>query len=118
MSHPRSQHVRAGELDRTVTFQRSTVSDDGFRQELTWAAHGGPVRARKTDLSDGERWRAAEVSAVITTRFVVRYNRFTIDLTPKDRLLCEGQEYDITGIKEVGGRRRWLEITAAARADK
>lgn len=118
MSRQRRGFVRPGDLDRTVVFQRSTIVDDGFRQEPVWSTHGGPVRAKKTELSDGERWRAGEVSAGVTTRFVVRYNSFTIELTPKDRLLCEGREYDITGIKEVGARHRWLEITAAARADQ
>jgi len=107
----------AGSLDRLVQFQRATITDDGFSQVETFTAHGVPVWARKTDISDGERFRAGEVAANITTRFVVRWSDFTRDLSPKDRLTCEGRVYDISGIKEPEGRRQWLEITAAARAD-
>jgi len=109
--------MSAGNLDRQIQFQRFTSTDDGFGMVETWADHGGLEWAKKADASDGERWRASEVSAIITTRFVVRYSDFTRDITPKDRLTCEGFAYDISGIKEIDGRRRWLEITAAARSD-
>lgn len=105
-------------LDRRVQFWRATRVDDGFSQVLEWAPHGPHVLAQKADVSDAERWRAGEVAATITTRFVVRWIGRTADLTPADRLECEGRMYDIQGIKEPPGtRRRWLEITASARAD-
>ena len=104
-------------LDRRVQFLRASLTDDGFGQVEVFEPHGAPEPAAKKDVSDGERWRAGEVQAHITTRFTVRWYAFTADLTPRDRLTCEGRSYDISGIKEVGGRRRWLEITAAARAD-
>lgn len=110
--------MRAGELDSRVQFRRATLHDDGFGMVEIWSDHGAPVWAKKTDISDGERWRADEVQAQITTRFKVRWSTFSAALTPKDRLVCEGVEYDITGIKEVGARREGLEITASARADK
>jgi len=109
--------VRAGRLDRRVQFRRATEGTDGFGQTETWGDHGGPVWAEKTDVSDGERWRAGEVAAHITTRFRVRYSAFTAAITPKDRLVCDGAIYNISGVKEVGERRTFLEITAAARAD-
>ena len=102
--------------DRRVQFERYTATDDGFGQVQDWTAHGSPVPAEKRDVSDAERWRAGEVQAHITTRFRVRWSEFTAGLTPKDRLVYEGRVYDISGIKELG-RRRTLEITAAARAD-
>lgn len=106
-----------GSLDRRVQFRRATLSDDSMAQVETWADHGGPVWAQKKEISDGERWRAGEVAAHVTARFVVRWSSFTADLTPKDRLVCEGRNYDIAGIKEIDGRRQWLEITAAVRID-
>ena len=109
---------KIGRLDRRIQFQRATLNDDGLSQVEEWADHGSPVWAQKADVSDGERWRADEVAAQITTRFLVRWSAFTADLTPKDRLVSDGVEYNITGIKEASGRRQWLEITAAARADR
>jgi SPP1 family predicted phage head-tail adaptor len=107
----------AGAIDRQIQFQRATSADDGYGVVTSWANHGGLQWASKADVSDGERWRASEVSAIITTRFVVRYSEFTRGITPKDRLTCDGFSYDISGIKEIDGRRKWLEITAAARSD-
>lgn len=107
----------AGDLDRRVQFRRATLADDGFGQVEIWTDHGALEPASKTDVSDGERWRADQVQASITTRFGVRWSPFTADITAKDRLVCDGVEFDITGIKEVGSRRTFLEITAAARAD-
>ena len=114
-----------GSMDRRIQFRRATLVNDGFTTSLQWDAdnpgndnHGSPVWAQKTDVSDGERWRAGEVQAQITTRFLVRYSTFTAAITPKDRLVCEGLTYDIHGIKEPPGtRRQWVEITASARND-
>lgn len=110
--------MNAGTLDRLVQFQRATLTDDGFGMVESFVNHGAAVWAKKTDLSDGERLRASEVSASITTRFLVRWSSFTAVLTPKDRLVCEGRDYNIFGIKEGTGRRKWLEVTAAARVDQ
>lgn len=110
--------MAAGRLDRRVQFRRATLHDDGLGEVEDWTDHGAPVWAERKDVSDGERWRAGEVAAHITTRFLVRWSPFTVALTPKDRLVCDGREYDISGIKEAGGRQSFLEITAAARVDQ
>jgi len=110
--------MAAGPLDRRVQFQRATLVDDGTAMVEAFANHGSPVWAERMDLSDGERWRAGEIQAHVTTRFRVRYSAFTAALTPKDRLVCEGTTFDIAGIKQAPERRTFLEITAAARADQ
>lgn len=110
--------VEAGKLDRRIQFQRFTLTDDGFGQVEAFANLGSPIAAGKRDVSDGERMRAGEVSAQITSRFHVRSSAFTRDLTPADRLVYEGKTYNIYGIKELEGRKRLLEITAGARVDK
>lgn len=110
-------------LDRRVQFLRAPLVNDDFATVYDWKDnpaenhHGQPVPAEKRDVSDGERMRAAETQAHITSRFRVRWSAFTADITPKDRLICEGRVYDISGVKELD-RRRTLEITAAARADQ
>jgi head-tail adaptor len=107
----------AGTLDRRVQFRRLTLTPGPFGQVETWGDYGLPHPAAKADLTDGERWRAGEVQAHVTTRFVVRWSPFTSAIVPQDRLTCEGLEYEIVGIKEGAGRRQWVEITCAARND-
>jgi SPP1 family predicted phage head-tail adaptor len=103
-------------LDRRVQFMRKALVSDGLGYAETWAEHGGLEPASREDISDGERWRAGEVQAHVTTRFVVRYSAFTAGLTPADRVVFDGREFDIFGIKQKG-RNRMVEITAAARND-
>jgi head-tail adaptor len=106
----------AGYLDRRIQFRRYTETDDGFQKTKVWADHGSPVWAKKTDVSDSERLRSGEVSAMLSTRWVVRSSAFTRALTPKDALAYEGRTFEIFGIKEQG-RRDYLEITTAAQVD-
>lgn len=108
--------MRAGAMDERAQVRRASLIDDGFGLVETWADLGAPVSVERVDVSDGERWRAGAVGAQITTRFRMWRTRFTAGITPKDRLICNGREYDITGIKDMD-RPAILEITAAARAD-
>lgn len=108
--------MKAGQRDRRLTLLRNTQVRDAFNALTDQWAEIGIVWAGKLDVSDGERWRAAEVSAQITTRFRVLQSSLTRSLTPKDRLRCQGRSYDIQGIKEIG--REGFEITANARADQ
>jgi SPP1 family predicted phage head-tail adaptor len=103
----------AGEFDRRISFERFTVEDDGFSNVKKWAAYGGMVWAKKTDVSDGEKARADGVSATLTARFQIRSSSFARELTPKDCIVYRGVSYEIFGIKEVG-RNDLLEITAGA----
>ncbi|RVV99705.1 head-tail adaptor protein [Mesobaculum littorinae] len=111
--------MAAGALDRRVQVLRETGGDDGFSSTAgRYATFGVPVWAAKRDVNDTERWRADQVAASVTTRFTVRWSGFARGITPRDRLICDGVTYEITGIKEGSGRRRWLEITCAARSDE
>lgn len=108
----------ASTLDRRAQFYRFTLTDDGFGQVETWAPHGGPVWALRMDVKDAEKYRAAQVQAQISTRFHVRSTEFTRGITPLDRIQCEGEIFEITGVKQVHpGRRQLIEISAVRRTD-
>jgi SPP1 family predicted phage head-tail adaptor len=108
--------MKSGSLDRFVTLRRATVTTDAMNaQVLTWADLAR-VPCKYTPVSDGERWRAAEMNASITARFVIRYSNNIADIGPKDRLIYEGREFDIVGAKELQ-RLDGIEISAAARAE-
>lgn len=107
----------AGNLDRRITIQRATYTQNALGEQIiaTWNTLA-TVWAEVMPVSDGERIRALEVSAEITTRFRIRYSSTVASVNPKDRISYDGRVYDISGVKEIG-RREGLEITAAARAD-
>lgn len=105
--------MKAGDLDRRITVERASVATDNYGGETrTWAALG-TVWAQVLPISDGERWRAGEVAAHVTTRFRIRWG---LGVTVRDRIVYEGRAYDIAGVKEIG-RREGQEITASARAE-
>ncbi|WP_417723959.1 head-tail adaptor protein [Salipiger sp.] len=109
----------AGQFRYKVQFRRATRTDDGISEVETWADFGIPVRARRRDASDTERWRAAEVGATISARFVVRWSDLAAGITARDRLVCDGREYDLMAPREVfDRRRRYIEFSATARADQ
>lgn len=104
-------------LDRKISLLRaSRVQDSGTGEEIeTWSILAN-VWAGKKDVSDGERMRASEVSAEISTRFVIRWDSAWADINAKDRIQYETRVFDIFSVKEIG-RRQGLEITGTARAD-
>jgi SPP1 family predicted phage head-tail adaptor len=107
--------MKAGRRDRLLTFQRKSTTLDALGSETETWANIGQAWAERMDVSDGERWQAAQVQAQITTRFRVLRSDVTAYLTPRDRLICDCRTYDIQGLKEVA--REGFEITANARAD-
>ena len=115
---PDSQRSKgtAGKRDRKVKLERYGETRDQWNNPILGWTLISRVWASKTDVSDTERLRAAEVGSTLTTRFVIRWNKKVADFNTKDRLTCEGLAYDVVGVKELG-RREHIEITAAARSD-
>lgn len=100
--------------DRLVTLQRRATGRDSFNAPSEAWATLATVSARKVDVSDGERLSNAQVGAVVTARFRIRWSPEVADLKASDRLLDGSVTYAISGVKDVEeeGRRK-LEITAA-----
>lgn len=108
--------MKASGRNWLVTIERKTVTQNDFGEEVpVWNQLAQPW-AEKLDVSDGERVAAAEVSATITTRFRLLWSALYSDVSPADRLSCDGRLFDIWGVKEIGFHEG-IEITAAARAD-
>ncbi len=107
----------AGERNRRITIQRATSVTDPASGEpiLTWSTLA-TVWAEMMPISDGERVKAAEVSAEITTRFRILHSSAVASVNPMDRLQFGGKVFDIWGVKPIGFNEGF-EITAAARAD-
>lgn len=106
----------AARLDRRIALRRATVSANAFNEQVeTWATLA-TVWAHVAPVSDGERLRAGQTLASKLNRFTIRYSATAATVDPRDRIQYEGRDYDIHAVKEVG-RRQFLEITAAARAE-
>lgn len=112
------KHLSGGSLDRRIVIQRMTVTPSAYNEPIeTWATHL-TLWARKFDTSAGEAMRAAEVGASLTARFTVRNTADTSGITAKDRVVYDSKTYNITGVRETGGRNTFIEIDVAIRADK
>lgn len=106
----------AGKLDRRITIEREVTTRNEWNEPTSTWTVVGTVWASKEDVSDGEKLRAAEVGATITSRFRVLWSGITAGITPSDRLVYARRVFDISGVKEIG-RREGFEITAAASAE-
>lgn len=113
--------MHAGKLDRRLTLRRFVVATDGggnpvtddFGAEVGAWSDVATVWASKQDISDGERVRAQQVGASITTRFQIRPLDGGARPSVKYQAVCEGVTYEITAVKEIGRREGW-EISAVA----
>ena len=133
--------MAAGKLTHRITVQRQQSAAqfaDGaaFADGATFAdTPGGPVVdafggeqftwvdafsvwAERSDLSDSERAASGQVQSARTSRFKIRDSDDARSVTPRDRIIHEGQIYNIHHVKEAlgGTRRKFLEITAATSA--
>ena len=106
----------AGRLDRMIVLKRRKTGSNNFGEQLDQWTSIGSVWANVAPVSDGERWRAGETLASKLSRFTIRYSSAASAMDPRDQIEHDGRVYDIQGIKELG-RRQFLEITAAARAE-
>lgn len=105
--------MRAGKLDRRITFQTLTDGQDaagGITEAWANLVTNPTVWAYVHPLTGREFFAAQQVNAEIDTVFEVRYRS---DITPKMRIVHDSKNYDIREIKEIG-RRNGLEILARA----
>lgn len=110
--------ISAGDLRYRISFERATETRDQFNNLVL-----GPWEllmkrwADKQDLRDSERIAAREHGADISTRFRVRWSPEVAEVTPKDRIICDGRTYLIVGIKSIGFKDG-IEFTTSARIDQ
>lgn len=106
----------AGALDRRIRLERFTETRDEFNEPVKAWATLATRSASYEPLSDGEKFSASETAANASARFRIRWSEAVRDLNPKDRLVFEGDTWEIVRTKEIG-RREGIEITAANRPD-
>lgn len=111
--------MAAGRLDRRIIIERADLlleTTDAMGTPVPFWRDLVAVWADAKLVSDGERWQAGQTLADRLYRFTIRYSSEVANVDPRDRIQYDGRVWEIHGVKEVG-RRQFLEITAAARAE-
>jgi len=102
--------MQAGKLDRRITIQSQSASQDGAGESVpTWAPLC-TVWAHTASLRGKEPFQGQEFNAQMTTVFTIRW-RDDVDVTM--RVIFDGDTYDVFSVYEIG-RREGLEIAALA----
>jgi SPP1 family predicted phage head-tail adaptor len=105
-------------FDRKISILRATTAPNDLNELVKTWAEFIEVWAGQRDVSDGERIRAAEIQAEITTRFHIRWSADAATIDGKDRIATDdGRVFDIFSVKALG-RQQIIEITATARAEQ
>ncbi|WP_417699882.1 phage head closure protein [Pseudophaeobacter sp.] len=104
--------MRIAERDRRITILQASFeeNDAGEMVATGWDEYARPWAAF-APVSDGERLRAAAVEQKSDARFVVSWSARLAAVTGAFRLRFDGEDWRISGIKELGFRNG-LEITA------
>lgn len=103
--------MRLGAFDAKITIRTRKSGKNAANERLKGFEDGRTLWAKHTPVSDGERFRAGQNEAVSVSRFVVRYSAYSAAITQDGRLMFQGAEWQIKGLKTLG-RNRWIEITA------
>lgn len=108
----------AGNLDRVITIERFTTITNALNEPVKSWAIFIKYHAKRTDVSDGERYAAGQIGSSLMARFLIRSSVDSRTVTPLDRIDHDGKIWDIKGVKEADqGRNRFIEITAATRSE-
>lgn len=104
-----NKNEKIGIMDREITIQRRTLEENEFAERVevftdlltVWAFIEFPVSRTDEQIVDGLNLATAPVN------FTIRGT----DITVKDRIVYNGENYDIINVAEIGRNNRLL-ITA------
>ena len=100
---------RPGELDQRILIQRESETPDEYGgSELTWVDHI-TVWAHVRPLSGREVTDFDRVNAEARYLFVVRY---PVDIRDCDRIVWDGENFNIRVRKQPKGRDLYMQIEA------
>lgn len=112
--------ISAGDFDRKITIERNTEgAENAFGEPSESWATFHETFASRSDVRDSEKVAAGQVEGSLMSRFVIRHCTDAATINPKDRLVCDGLTWAISGVKELSPerRKRYLEITASTGND-
>lgn len=103
--------MRAGAINRRITFQRRDATLDGFGTEdaNTWS-DVFPCWARFATQQGREFERALQIHEDLDALIICRYCSELAVITEKDRIAYKGNYFDIRSIVNVNERNRELQF--------
>lgn len=104
--------LRAGNLDRRITIERATLTDNGMCRVPGWATLRTCWAMRRPDRG-GERADNDQRQATAAVVYRVRWWAAAASVSPADRIVDQDIVFDIVSVLEIG-RREGLEIAARA----
>mgnify|MGYP003424536419 FL=1 len=115
--------MQSPKFNKKLTLRRASLTQDtGSGENIeTWSNIVDPIWASRRRASARETLASAEIAAAITDVFEFRKDSAWADLSPIDRVIFGGREYDIISV-DPDGRLEGLSgegmrVTAVARAE-
>ena len=105
--------IRAGLLDRRVVLQRRVEQADSHGQAIATWVQIAEVWARVEPLGGREGYGQQQFVATGDLRFTLRWRP---DVTPLERIVYDGRDYDIVSVADQG-RHEALLVVGQARAE-
>lgn len=103
---------RSGELDQRISFIfEDTSQNDGFGGQEVSLNTDRTAWAKVVPRNGNERFFGEQVQATSNYMFVIR-NRSDVTLEENNRILYNGEEYNIDYIPKRGDRALYIEIFA------
>jgi len=97
----------AGRLDRRITLQLKSTTDNEYGEPIVTWTDVAEVWAEVRPLRGIERVQAAQLVAAVDTIFVIRY-RDDLALAPgTHRIRYQNRTYNVEAVLEVGRREAW-----------
>lgn len=99
----------AADLRHKITLQTVTAARTGTGGITETVATYAERWAKVEGLRSIEFFTAKQTQSERTLRFTVRYDS---GITPQMRILFETRTYHIEGVRDLNGKKRWLELLA------
>lgn len=104
--------MNAGMMDRRITVQTYSTSNNDWNHPVKTWSDLTSVWASKTDKRETEVNELNQTVAITRSIFTIRH---LANLSTTARIVYDGDNYEILGIKELG-RREGMQITTERRA--
>lgn len=110
--------MRLGKLNKRITVRRASApTRNAMNEPVEVWGDLGKFWAEQIDQRPTESWKAGQTAAQVERVWRVRWHARTATISPSDRLVCDGREFQIIGVTEVG-RRVGIEIVGIANSEE